>query len=140
MDEMAIELESPAPAKRVMELHDRLVSSGQALDGSELTTFVLSVTDGQGDLTAGCKGEIAFRSAHISELWVDARHRGQGLGRALLAAAEDHAAKNGCIRVHLETRSEKARALYERVGYRLFGTLPDYDGDQAFHYLEKRLD
>ena len=40
--------------------------------------FLLSVT-------AGCKGEIAFASAHVSELWVSESHRGQGVGGALFA-------------------------------------------------------
>lgn len=66
--------------------------------------------------------------------------RGQGMGAALLKRAEDHARDQSCIRIHIETRSEGARRLYERVGYSVFGTLPKYEGTQAFYYLEKRLD
>ena len=87
------------------------------------------MTEGDGALSAGCKGEITFRSLHVSELWVDARHRGVGLGSGLLEETEKLAREKDCVRVHLETRSERARVLYERLGYRVFGTLPDYNGD-----------
>ncbi len=61
------------------------------------------------------------------------------MGSKLLESAEDHAKKRDCIRVHLETRSEKARELYEKIGS-IFGSLPNYDGENGFHYIEKRLD
>ena len=129
----------PAATRSARELHDRLVETGQSLRDSEMPSFLLTVTGGDGKLTAGCKGEIAFASAHVSELWVSEDHRGQGLGSALLAEAEQLAQGKGCCRIHLETRNERARRLYERVGYHVFGTLPDYDGTQAFYYLEKSI-
>lgn len=134
-----IEIESPASEERIEELHDNLASAGQALREDEFETFLLKVVGQDGNMTAGCKGEIAFRSAHISELWVDESHRGQGLGRKLLESAESHAKAQDCIRVHLETRNAKARELYEHLGYAVFGSLPNYEGSNAFYYLEKRL-
>lgn len=135
-----IDLDIPVPQKKAEMLHDGLAQSGQTLREEEYETFLLSVSDDEGKLTAGCKGEVTFRSLHVSELWVDSQHRGGGLGSTLLARAEDLAKEKGCFRVHLETRNEQARVLYERLGYRVFGQLPDYNGDQAFYYLEKRLD
>ena len=76
---------------------------------------------------------------HLSELWVDASARGAGLGTRLLSEAEEYAMAHNCTRIHLETRSEPARALYERVGYKVFGTLENYDAEQAFYYLVKEL-
>ena len=136
---MKIDCNMPAPEAKAKELHDNLVHAGQALSSLELTTFMLSMLDDEGKMTAGCKGEIAFKSAHVSELWVAETHRGQGVGRKLLAKAEQLAVGRGCVRLHLETRNEAARSLYEHLGYRIFGTLPDYDGDIPFHYLEKQL-
>lgn len=133
-------LDIPVPEKKAEMLHDGLARAGQTLRAGEYETFLLSVPDDRGGITAGCKGEVTFRSLHVSELWVDEKHRGSGLGSALLSRAEDLARERDCIRVHLETRNEGARVLYERLGYRVFGRLPDYNGDQAFYYLEKRLD
>lgn len=129
----------PAPPERAAELHERLADAGQALREDETTTFFLAATGPEGALEGACKGEIAFRSAHVSELWVNADLRGRGLGRKLLAEAEALAKERGCDRLHLETRNPKARRLYERLGYRVFGELPRYDGDAPFCYLSKEF-
>ncbi|MEL6914250.1 MAG: GNAT family N-acetyltransferase [Pseudomonadota bacterium] len=134
---VTITLHEPAPDALKSALHDGLAAAGQTLAPEEMPEFILTVGD---PMQAGCKGEVTFRTLHISELWVDASLRGQGIGSRLLEAAEDLARKKGCIRVHLETRSEGARRLYERMGYRFFGELEQYEGAQSFYYLEKRLD
>ena len=129
----------PAPTDTARELHNRLAEAGQSLRDSEMPSFSLSIVAENGELTAGCKGEIAFKSAHISELWVAENHRGKGVGSALLAEAEQLALDKGCHRIHLETRTEGGRRLYERTGYHVFGTLANYVGTQSFYYLEKPL-
>ncbi|WP_375462129.1 GNAT family N-acetyltransferase [uncultured Enterovirga sp.] len=67
---------------------------------------------------------------------------GQGVGRALVAAAEGAAVAAGCDRMRLEVRADNDRAarLYEAGGYRMIGEVPDYyeDCEAARHY-EKRL-
>lgn len=140
MEKFEIELECPASETRLAELHQKLADAGQALRDEEFDVFLFNVSSSDGTMTAGCKGEIAFKSAHISELWVDQRHRGEGLGSELIRSAEKLAMEKGCIRLHLETRNEKARELYERLGYSVFGSLPNYEGKNTFYYLEKRFD
>ena len=140
MKELEIRLECPASETRIAQLHQNLADAGQALREDEFDVFLFNVTSSDGSMTAACKGEIDFRSAHISELWVDLRHRGEGLGSELIRSAEKFAKEKGCIRLHLETRNEKARELYEKLGYTVFGYLPNYEGENAFYYLEKRLD
>lgn len=128
-------IESPSAAV-LGELSKRLSEAGQALGPDEFETFLFADGD---PLLAGCAGEIAFRSAHVSQLWVSDELRGQGVGSRLLHAAEAHARRKACDRIHLETRSEGARRLYERLGFRVFGTLENYAGDQALYYLEKAI-
>ncbi|WP_224825322.1 N-acetyltransferase [Cognatishimia sp. MH4019] len=140
MSGLTFHLHTPTDPDKARALHDGLVQTGETLRTSDLETFLLTLEDEAGALCGGCKGDIAFRSAHIAELWVDETYQGQGLGRQLLHRAETHALARNCIRIHLETRSEVARALYQKVGYRVFGQLSDYKGSQAFYYLEKRLD
>jgi len=57
--------------------------------------------------------------AHLSILAVSAAAEGRGVGRALLQAAEDWARARGhdAITLHVFVANERARALYERVGY-----------------------
>jgi GNAT superfamily N-acetyltransferase len=55
----------------------------------------------------------------VSDLWVDARHRGAGLGRRLLAAvARRGASRWGCIYLKLAvyTSAPGARGFYEHLG------------------------
>lgn len=67
---------------------------------------------------------------------------GQGIGKALIEAAEHAAIEHGHVLLRLEVREDNARAMaiYERAGYRPIGRKPDYyqDGMAAVR-LEKRL-
>lgn len=56
----------------------------------------------------------------IGGLVVDRDHRKQGIGRSLLAYAEEWAHRHGCAVVRLWSSSSRhdAHAFYERAGYR----------------------
>lgn len=68
--------------------------------------------------------------------------RGRGIGRALLAAAEQAARNQGRVYLRLEVHRDNAKAirLYEDAGYRQFTVWPDYyeDHAEALRY-EKRI-
>lgn len=74
---------------------------------------------------------------------IAAKPHGGGKGRALLAAAEQVALKRRRHSLRLEVRDDnaRARALYERNGYRRIGEMPRYyaDGATALRY-EKPLE
>jgi len=80
--------------------------------------------------------------ARLYSYAVDPDARGRGIGGALLAAAEESALAHECIALRLEVRPDNRNAIrqYERIGYRLFGSHPDYYEDhmEALRY-EKRL-
>jgi GNAT superfamily N-acetyltransferase len=59
---------------------------------------------------------------NIHDLAVLPSHRGRGVGRALLSAAEEHARGKGCCKLTLEVRDDNApaRALYGRFGFEDF--------------------
>jgi ribosomal protein S18 acetylase RimI-like enzyme len=72
-------------------------------------------------------------------LWVDERVRRRGLATRLMAAAERYAIAKGCTDAFLETFSFQARPFYERLGYKVFGTLEEYPKGHRQFYLTKRL-
>ena len=56
---------------------------------------------------------------NIHDIAVLPAHRGQGVGQALLAAAQDHALAFGCCKLTLEvlTGNQAALASYQRFGF-----------------------
>ncbi|HXH71823.1 MAG TPA: peptidase C39 family protein [Mariprofundaceae bacterium] len=77
---------------------------------------------------------LFHRNTSIARLYsftVDAAFRGQGLGRKLLAAAEDDALANGSVSMRLEVRPDNPAAthLYLANGYKQFDVAPDYYED-----------
>ncbi|MFF7369464.1 GNAT family N-acetyltransferase [Streptomyces tricolor] len=96
--------------------------------------------DSAGDLAGGLVGHTWTTWLHITYLWVDARHRGAGLGTRLLAEAERIArADRGCAAARLETWDFQAPDFYRRQGYEVVGVIPDYPPGITEYTLTKRL-
>ena len=70
-------------------------------------------------ITWGYDLEYGGRDAWLTEFWVAPTHRGRGLGRTLLAAAEQVCRDHGASALHLMVRPDNlpARRLYEGAGY-----------------------
>jgi ribosomal protein S18 acetylase RimI-like enzyme len=80
----------------------------------------------EGDLAGGLTGYVWAGWLDIKYLWIAEAHRGQGWGSRLLAEAEAFAVKHGARSATLDTHNPAARALYERLGYRVVGVLEDF--------------
>ena len=96
--------------------------------------------DAAGRVVGGLVGHIRWRWLYVEKLWVDDAHRGAGHGAALLAAAEARARERECLGAYLDTFEYQARPFYEKLGYRLFGTLDGYPPGYRQYHLVKRLD
>lgn len=64
--------------------------------------------------------------ADLAKLLVHRRARRQGLGAALTRAAEDAAREHGKTLLVLDTASDDARRVYERLGWQRLGDIPGY--------------
>jgi ribosomal protein S18 acetylase RimI-like enzyme len=65
--------------------------------------------------------------AEIAKLMTRHSHRGRGVARALMGEAERIAVERGRTLLTLDTAAEGGAAgLYEGLGYRMAGTIPDY--------------
>lgn len=96
--------------------------------------------DGQGALAGGLSGRTWAYWLHVDLLWVDARHRGTGLGARLLAEAERLARDDrACTRSRLETWGFQAPDFYRKQGYEVVGAVEDYPPGVAEFILVKQL-
>ncbi|MCH8497626.1 MAG: ribosomal protein S18-alanine N-acetyltransferase [Marinobacter sp.] len=93
------------------------------------------VAESEGNLAGYCLVLMhkATRLARIYSIAVSPDYRGHGLGEKLVRAAEAEAVKAGRIVMRLEVREDNTPAigLYERLGYRKFGTYRDYYEDHG---------
>lgn len=62
----------------------------------------------------------------LAKMLVHRRGRRQGVGQALLSAAEEGALRAGKTLLVLDTASDGAERLYARNGWQLCGVIPDY--------------
>ena len=65
--------------------------------------------------------------------------RWQGWGRRLIEATEMAAVERGCRYIWLQTYSFQARPFYEKLGYRVFGQLPDHPPGHTRFFMFKTL-
>lgn len=90
----------------------------------------------QGGVIARQEGEWL----NIHYLWVHEDRRGSGLGRELMQRAAKEALAIGCRHALVDTFSFQALPFYQKLGYALKMTLPDFPqpGMQR-HYLTRDL-
>jgi GNAT superfamily N-acetyltransferase len=108
-------------------------------DPPDFRPLALGARDGDGSLVGGLVGETGWQWLHVDLLWVDEGHRGRGIGRRLLRAAEAEAAQRGCRFVYLDTFEFQARQFYEHEGYSIFGLQEDYPPGSRRYYFRKAL-
>lgn len=108
-----------------------------AFDGEALAATVTLILD--------CPPNQPHRG-EIAKMMTGLAHRGRGAARALLIEAERLARTHGRTLLVLDTAEEDGAAgLYEKMGYRLTGLIPDYalkphGGLTGTYVYWKRLD
>jgi GNAT superfamily N-acetyltransferase len=79
-----------------------------------------------GELVGGLTADMLWDWLYIDELWVDDGLRGQGLGRELMAQAEEFARLNRLSGLWLWTQSWQAAGFYQSLAYAEFARFPDF--------------
>ena len=121
-------------------LGERLTAFNDSdVGASERKPLAVFVRDEHGAVVAGISGYTAWGWLYVQWLWVDERLRGQHIAGRMLDAAEEEAAARGCKNAWIDTFSPKAAKVYERQGYRPFGTLADFPVGRSRVFLQKKL-
>jgi GNAT superfamily N-acetyltransferase len=117
-----------------------LLAFNAALAGpSGQRALVLVLRDDSSAVVGGLWGATAYGWLYTQMLVVPEAARSQGLGSRLMHEAESLARARGCVGAWVDTQFG-ARAFYERLGYVVFGELPDYPPGFSRTFLFKRLD
>ncbi|OHD56845.1 MAG: hypothetical protein A2Y33_12765 [Spirochaetes bacterium GWF1_51_8] len=103
------------------ELANFIEDSSPNEDSVRLVTLCRS----GGKIVGGLSGGTSYRWLAIAYLWVDKTYRGQGIGKRLLAMAEDEARRRGCVHSRVFTHDFQAPEFYLQNSYRCQGVLPD---------------
>jgi GNAT superfamily N-acetyltransferase len=91
------------------------------------------------DIVGGLIGHTNWDWLHIEILSVATHLRGRGYGRQLMDRAEEIARARHCTGAWVDTYSFQSPGFYQRLGYRVFGTLPSYPGAEQRIFLMKVL-
>lgn len=127
----------PADGEVLGWLHGRLVAAERAALGVVRKVLGLFIRDGAGTVQAGAVIWLYGSDAYLHVLWVDAPWRGQGLGAALLRAAENAAIAAGADRLYLSTMGFQGPDFYPRFGFVEQGVFDDFTWGHARHYFSK---
>lgn len=91
-------------------------------------------------VVGGLWGRSVADWLYVDLLVVPEDWRGHGLGTSLIREAEQVARKRGCTGMWLYTATFQAPGFYEKMGFPMFGKLPDYPKGHDNIYYMKRLD
>lgn len=118
----------------------------EALAKGEASGYYFIFAGADGELVGYCCfGPVPLTRESFDLYWIAVapERQGSGLGRCLMAAAEDAIGKRGGTRVYADTSSREqyltTRSFYEACGYRQAALLPDFyaPGDGKIIYCRK---
>lgn len=102
--------------------HD--AAMGALLDPTREVWVAIAAGEIQGFVILALNGPF---SGYLQTICVAERARGQGVGRRLMEFVEQRVARvSPAVFLCVSSFNTGARALYERLGYRLIGEIPDY--------------
>ena len=93
-----------------------------------------------GEILGGVAGRTIYDHFLIEVVWVAESMRGEGLGRRLMLQAEERAKARGCRGAQVDTVSFQAPEFYEKLGFRIIGTVEGYPTGHDRHFLAKDYD
>ena len=140
---MKIELTTSPSAEDAKTIGRGLMNFNQTVIGHLATdpgiNFSVFARTDSGTVIGGLRATCFWNMLHVEVIWLGEEARGQGIGTALMHAAEEYAIEQGYELALLESSSWQAKPFYEKLGYKLLATVPEYPKGHSTHFLTKRL-
>ena len=92
-----------------------------------------------GEICGGITGSLDFEKMFINCLGVNKKARGRDYGIKLMEALEAKAVEEGVKLMTVSTLDFQALGFYQKMGYKIWGTLEDcpYVGRTEYHLYKK---
>lgn len=103
------------------------------------SSFTIGARGADGAIAGGFVTQVYYETAFLKWAWVSPEHQRGGIGRKLMQATEREAKKRGATILYLDTFSFQARPFYEKLGFRVFGTLRMGRKGVTRYWMAKRL-
>ena len=139
MSKLRIELDEDPSADDFRIVLDGVRKFNREKTGDERPHSAACFLRDDGRIVGGVQGSLWGRSMHIDALWVDEEYRDGGYGSKLMRTIEEYAAEHDHPLVYLETTSFQALPFYRKLGYELFGELPEISRGHTLFFLRKDL-
>jgi GNAT superfamily N-acetyltransferase len=137
---IALGLEDDPEPATVATISDGLTAfNDRAAGPADARPLWVVARDAEGRVVGGLRGITFWRWLFVAWLWVEEGRRGQGIGAALLRAAEDEARRRDCLGAFVDTYGFQAPGFYARQGYTEFGRLDDLPPGGARIWLARRF-
>ena len=130
-------LDEPEEEERQAILEPLLESNLRRGPQPDLRRFAFAIKNADGSTIGGLWGRTAYDWAVIELRFVPADMRGRGAGRVLVSKAEELARERKCIGIWLDSFAFQAPGFYQRLGYEVFGELPENPRGQSRYFLRK---
>lgn len=122
-------VDEEAAGSVIQDIERRLLSSLASINTQSTNTSILfEANDDLGERVGGIAGSTSYGWLLVKLLWVRDDQRRRGVGRRLMAIAEEKARAVGCHSAWLDTSNAHAHAFYLKLGYRDFGLLKNGPG------------
>ncbi|HEY8125003.1 MAG TPA: GNAT family N-acetyltransferase [Methylocystis sp.] len=136
VEKIALLVESEESGELAARLGDEIARQFGPRDEAPLCILA---RDARGTLVAGLNGVSHWRWLYVRHLWVEGSQRGSGLGRRLMAEAEQLAKDRGCVGVYVDTFDPRAAAFYENSGFTRIGEIEGFPPGHHRLFFRKSL-
>ena len=103
------------------------------------TRFAAFARNENNEVVGGIRATAFWNYCIIELLWLSETTRGSGIGSKLMAQVESYAKSKGFQYIRTETLDFQAKGFYEKLGYQVFGQLPNCPKGHTTYCLKKDL-
>jgi ribosomal protein S18 acetylase RimI-like enzyme len=128
------------PVALIQLLEDKIYAhNSRAIEKDDGALFSKVVRGENNQIEAGIAGWTWAGVCEITQLWVDERLRGKGIGRLLLQEAEEEAKNKMCHTILVKSYSFQAPGFYESHQYRVEYIVKGFPTGHEYYLLVKNI-